>query len=516
MGTAANRGCRSLVIVLGDQLSFDTGAFDGFDPRLDRTLMAEVEEESEHVPSHKARIALFLAAMRHFASEVLSRGWPLDYLRLEQHPFRSLSEAMDEAIVRLQPERIVLVEPGDWRVREGLLRTARSRSVRVDLRSDRTFAATVEEFQAWARGRRRLVQEHWYRHLRLKSDVLMEGASPVGGQWNFDAQNRESFGSKGPGLVPRPVRFLPDATTREVLNLVQRRFASHPGELSEFDWPVDRRQALEALNDFVQNRLPSFGRYQDAMWEGEPFLFHSRLSAALNLKLLHPMEVVRAAEREFREGRVSLPAAEGFIRQILGWREYVRGLYHLWMPEWLGWNALDARLPLPEFYWTAETEMRCLREAIAQTLRLGYAHHIQRLMVTGLFAMLLGVRPVEVHRWYLAIYVDAVEWVELPNTLGMSQYADGGRMATKPYAASGRYIQRMSNHCSKCRFRPDRATGEEACPFTTLYWDFLARNEHRLANNLRMRPALLNLRRLSASDRVEIRRKAEQIGQCPP
>ncbi len=252
------------------------------------------------------------------------------------------------------------------------------------------------------------------------------------------------------------------------------------------------------------------------MWDGEPFLFHSRLSAALNLKLLHPMEVVRAAEEAYRSGHAPLPAVEGFIRQILGWREYVRGLYHLWMPDWLSWNALNAHRPLPEFYWTGETEMRCLKATVGQTLRHGYAHHIQRLMVTGLFALLLGVRPIEVHRWFLAIYVDAVEWVELPNTLGMSQFADGGRMATKPYAATGRYIQRMSNHCASCRFRPERATGEDACPFTALYWHFLERNEARLAGNPRMRPALTNLRRLSPDDRAAIRRKAERIAQGPP
>ena len=516
MGTIEADRCRNLVLVLGDQLSLGSGVFAGFDPSSDRVWMAEVDEESSHVPSHKARIALFLTAMRHFAEEVRSRGWPLEYLRLGDHPFPNLDEALGDAIRRLRPERLILAEPGDWRVRESLLSVAREHGAPIEVRPDRSFIATTEEFEGWAGGRRVLVQDHWYRHLRRRTSVLMDGANPVGGRWNFDAENRASFGPKGPGLVPKPLGFAPDAITRDVPELVARRFHAHPGRLDAFAWPVTRAQALQALEDFVRNRLPWFGRFEDAVWEGEPYLYHSRLSAALNLKLLHPMEAIRATEEAYRQGHAPLPAAEGFIRQILGWREYVRGLYHLWMPEWLGWNALDARLPLPEFYWTAETEMRCLRETIAQTLRLGYAHHIQRLMVTGLFAMLLGVRPVEVHRWYLAIYVDAVEWVELPNTLGMSQYADGGRMATKPYAASGRYIQRMSNHCSKCRFRPDRATGEEACPFTTLYWDFLARNEHRLANNPRMRPALLNLRRLSASDRVEIRRKAEQIGQCPP
>lgn len=512
----AETHCRNLVVVLGDQLSFDSGAFDGFNPAEDLVWMAEVEEESRHVPSHKARIALFLSAMRHFAEEVRAKGWAMEYLHLDDHLFQGLAEALGDALRRRRPKLLVLVEPGDWRVRESLLGVARQYRVPVDLRTDRCFVGSTDEFAQWAADRRNLVQEHWYRRLRQRTGVLMEGGSPVGGRWNFDADNRASFGARGPGLVPKPLGFVPDAITREVFELVERRFPHNPGELGAFDWPITRAQALQALEDFTRNRLPWFGRFQDAMWEGEPYLYHSRLSAALNLKLLHPLEAIRAAEEAFHEGRSPLPAVEGFIRQVLGWREYVRGLYHLWMPEWLEWNALDAQQPLPEFYWTADTEMRCLRETIGQTLRLGYAHHVQRLMVTGLFAMLLGVRPVEVHRWYLAIYVDAVEWVELPNTLGMSQHADGGRMATKPYAASGRYIQRMSNHCSLCRFRPDKATGEDACPFTTLYWNFLARNQSRLELNPRLGPVLSNLRRVNPGDLAEIRRKAEQIRRLPP
>jgi deoxyribodipyrimidine photolyase-related protein len=272
---------------------------------------------------------------------------------------------------------------------------------------------------------------------------------------------------------------------------------------------VTRPQALDVLSEFVAQRLPRFGRYQDAMWSGHPWLYHSHVSVALNLKLLNPREVVEAAEDAYRAGRVPLASAEGFIRQILGWREYVRGVYWTQMPQYLERNALAADHRLPAFFWNGETPMACLRDTIQQTLEHGYANHIQRLMVTGLYTLLLGVRPQEVHQWYLAVYVDAVEWVELPNTLGMSQYADGGVMASKPYAASGKYIQRMSNYCKGCRYDPGEAVGEKACPFTTLYWDFLLRHETVLAANPRMIMQIKNLSRLDSARRDEIAQQAQ-------
>jgi deoxyribodipyrimidine photolyase-related protein len=358
--------------------------------------------------------------------------------------------------------------------------------------------------------------EFFYREMRRAHRVLLDAdGGPEGGEWNYDVENRGSFGRGGPAaLEPPPApprRFEPDATTRAVLELVARRFAGHPGELAAFDWPVTRAEALAALEDFVTHRLPRFGLYQDAIWTGEPWLFHSRLAAALNLKLLDPREVVAAAEAAYRAGRVPLAAAEGFIRQVLGWREYVRGVYWLHMPGYLERNALGAGAPLPAFYWDGDTEMACLRDAIGQTLRLGYAHHIRRLMVTGLFALLLGVDPRRLHEWYLAVYVDAVEWVELPNTLGMSQYADGGVMASKPYVASGRYLQRMSNACGGCRYDPALSTGAKACPFTTLYWDFLARHEDALRRNPRMAMQMKNLARLDAGAREAIGEQAAAL-----
>jgi deoxyribodipyrimidine photolyase-related protein len=339
----------------------------------------------------------------------------------------------------------------------------------------------------------------------------MHDGQPVGGQWNFDADNRESFGARGPGRLPPRAAFEPDAMTREVLSLVAIRFAHHPGTLESFAWPVTREQAQQALARFIEERLPLFGRFEDAMWPGEPWLYHSQLSAALNLKLLTAREVVRAAEAAYHAGHAPLASVEGFIRQILGWREYVRGIYWTQMPGYLERNALEAKEELPAWYWTGETDMACLRDAITQTLRHGYAHHIQRLMVTGLFALLLGVRPQQVHAWYLSVYVDAVEWVELPNTLGMSQYGDGGIMASKPYAATGKYIQRMGGGCAGCRYDPARRTGERACPYTTLYWDFLMRHERMLASNPRMALQVKNVARLADAEREAIRQRADAI-----
>ena len=510
MRRALPKSVRHLVIVLGDQLDRSSAAFDGFDAGTDIVWMCEAREESTLVPVSRPRIAMFLAAMRHFRQALLAAGTSVLYRQLEEG-CGSLVEALREDVGRLAPQRLVVVEAGEWRLREAL-RTAFGSL--LDERPDRHFLCSTEAFARHARGRRQLRMEFFYREMRRAQAVLLDSAGgPEGGEWNFDAENRKSFGREGPQalVMPPPVAFPPDALTREVLRLVEHSFADHPGSLTDFDWPVTREQALLALEDFIARRLAGFGDHQDAMWTGEPWLFHSRISAALNLKLLDPREVIAAAEREYRAARAPLAAVEGFIRQILGWREYVRGVYWLHMPGYLERNALAASEPLPDFFWSGDTPMRCLAECIGQTLRYGYAHHIQRLMVTGLFLLLLGVDPREVHRWYLAVYVDAVEWVELPNTLGMSQYADGGVMASKPYVATGRYIERMSNYCSGCRYDPAKSTGEDACPFTTLYWDFLQRHETSLRANPRMGLQVRNLDRLDAAQRRAIREHAARL-----
>ncbi len=510
-------GVRNLVIVLGDQLDQQSSAFDGFDPALDAVWMAEVDEESTHVWSAKQRIAVFLSAMRHFAAHVRARGFTVRYTRLETQQETAtagstLAGELARSINHLKPSALVITAPGDWRVLQALRAVAQREGLPFDLRDDRHFFSTVRDFAVHAKGRKQLRLEYWYRELRMKYAILLEddGKTPLGGRWNFDADNRESFGKQGPTDVPAPTRMPPDEITTEVMQLVNTRFVDHPGQLESFGWPVTREEALLSLNDFVRERLPLFGQFEDAMWAGEVWLYHSHLSAALNLKLLNPREVVCAAELAYREGRAPLAAVEGFVRQILGWREYVRGIYWTQMPDYLEGNALNAQADLPAFYWTGNTDMACLKDAISQTLKHGYAHHIQRLMVTGLYALLLGVRPQAVHEWYLSVYVDAVEWVELPNTLGMSQYGDGGLMASKPYVASGRYIQRMSNYCQGCRYDPAVSTGPKACPYTTLYWDFLIRHEPKLKKNPRMGMQLKNLARLDTAARDAITTQAGQ------
>ncbi|AOS46145.1 Deoxyribodipyrimidine photo-lyase-related protein [Lacunisphaera limnophila] len=515
------RPLRHLILVLGDQLDLAASAFDGFDCAQDAVWMAEVAEESTHVWSGRPRIALFLSAMRHHREALRAAGRTVHYRELEESgKGGGLAEELTRAIARLKPQRLILTEPGDWRVGEALVQAAKAAGCPLEVRDDRHFYATRADFATHARGRKQLRMEYFYREMRRKHGVLLDAAGePEGGQWNFDPENRGSLLAGGPAGLKAPVKFEPDAITRGVIDLVNRVFADHPGKLDQFDWPVTTVEARVALQDFIAHRLEKFGQYQDAMWTEEAWLYHSRLAAAMNLKLLDPREVVGAAEQAWRKGRVPLAAAEGFIRQILGWREYVRGVYWRSMPGYVELNALEAHGALPQFYWTGDVPMVCLSQAIRQSLELGYAHHIQRLMVTGLYGLMLGVEPRKVHEWYLAVYVDAVEWVELPNTLGMSQYADGGIMASKPYVATGKYIQRMSNYCAGCRFDPAKATGPEACPFTTLYWDFLQRHEKRLAANPRMALQVKNLARLKPAELAAIRQQAGAIranGGVPP
>ena len=503
---------RCLVIVLGDQLDLDASGFDGFDAASDAVWMAEASEESTHVESSKPRTALFLAAMRHFALALQAVGRPLHYSRMDAGgQAGSLAAQLQADIARLRPARLAMTAPGDWRVLHAIKAVAQAHDLALDIREDRHFFSSVSDFAAHARGRKSLRMEYFYREQRKRHGILMQDDAPVGGQWNFDADNREAFGAAGPAGLPERALFEPDAVTREVIALVRQRFADHPGQLDSFAWPVTRAQALHSLHAFIMQRLPLFGRFQDAMWPGDAWLYHSHLSAALNLKLLNPREVVAAAEAAYHNGQAPLASVEGFIRQILGWREYVRGIYWTQMPAYLERNALGAGQDLPAWFWTGATDMACLRDALAQTLAHGYANHIQRLMVTGLFALMLGVEPKQVHAWYLAVYVDAVEWVELPNTLGMSQYADGGVMGSKPYIATGKYIQRMSPHCTGCRYDPAQRSGDKACPYTTLYWDFLMRHQALLAGNPRMALQVRNVARLSDAQKQAIQERAAAI-----
>lgn len=496
-----------LRFVLGDHLTRSVAALANLDPARDVVLMAEVAEETTYVRHHKQKIVLVLAAMRHFAAELEAEGVRVDYVRLDDpHNTGSFTGELARAVARHRPARVVVTEPGEWRVLRALRDAEAEIGVPIEVREDDRFYAGRARFRRWAEGRRGLRMEFFYRELRRETGILMQGTEPLGGRWNFDAENRKSL--PGGHRAPRRLRFEPDATTEAVIALVETRFADHFGDVRPFGWPVTRGQALAALDHFVAEALPWFGDWQDAMQTGDGFLYHSLLSPAMNLGLLGAREVVAAAEAAHAAGAVPLPAAEGFVRQILGWREYVRGIYWWRMPAYADTNALAATRPLPWFFWSGETDMNCMAEAIGDIRRNAYGHHIQRLMVTGNFALLAGLRPAEVEAWYLAVYADAFEWVELPNTHGMALFADGGLLASKPYAASGAYIDRMSDYCGSCRYEVRQRTGPDACPFNALYWDFLERNAETLSGNPRLAMPYRTLARFDEAERARIRASA--------
>jgi deoxyribodipyrimidine photolyase-related protein len=493
-------GVESIILVMGDQLTAALPAIREADPDRSRVLMCEVSEETGYVRHHRQKIAFILSAMRHFAAELRAAGRTVDYVTLDDPDNTgSFSGELRRALARHGARRIRTTAAGEWRVsqmqeqwRKGAL------GVPVEVLPDDRFLCRPEAFVAWAECRRELRMEFFYREMRRRTGLLMDDDRPAGGRWNFDADNRRAVpaGTR----FAAPLRFEPDAVTREVLELVTRRFGDHPGVIEPFWLGVTRRDAEAAFEHFLREALPGFGASQDAMLSTEPFLNHAVISPYLNVGLLDPLTVCRRAEDEWHAGRAPLAAVEGFIRQIIGWREFVRGIYWREMPGYRASNALGAHRPLPEFFWTGDTSLACLGAVIRQTLDIAYAHHIQRLMVTGNFALLAGLDPGEVHEWYLAVYADAFEWVELPNTLGMSQYADGGLLASKPYAASGAYIRRMSDYCGGCRFDPRLRTGPRACPFNYLYWDFLHRNRARLGRNARLTPAYRTLERLGETE----------------
>jgi deoxyribodipyrimidine photolyase-related protein len=500
----------ALVLILGDQLSPHLASLIAADKRDSVILMCEVADEATYVPHHKKKIAFILSAMRHFARELEDDGWRVDYVRLEDAGNTgSFTGEVERAVRRHSASRVIVTEPGEWRVLDMMRGWSQALGVPVDILPDARFLCSRGEFARWADGRKQLRMEFFYREMRRKTGLLMDGDEPEGGQWNYDAENRKPAGASL--FMPDVLRFAPDPITQEVLALIEQRFGNHFGDLQPFWFAVTRADAERAFAHFLKAALPSFGDYQDAMLAGEKFLYHSVCSPYLNAGLLDPLEMCRKVEAEYRAGRAPLNAAEGFIRQIIGWREYVRGIYWLKMPGYVEENFFANSRPLPGFYWTGETEMACIRAAVTQTREEAYAHHIQRLMVTGNFAMLAGIAPREVHEWYLAVYADAYEWVELPNTLGMSQFADGGLLGSKPYAASGNYINKMSDYCKGCRYSVAEKVGDRACPLNYLYWDFLARNRERLKGNQRLGPVYRTLDRMGEARLAEIRRSAERF-----
>jgi deoxyribodipyrimidine photolyase-related protein len=501
-------------------LDGDSAALDEFEPEQDAIWMAETEEEATHVWCHKFRLAFFFSAMRHFRVEQREAGRRIHCHELSRRASedrgRNFAELLTKDVHRLHPEKLILVLPGDMRVAEQLKQVASGLKPRLEVRPDRHFYTSPDEFSEYADGKKSLILEHFYRDMRRRHGVLMtQEGKPEGGDWNFDKDNRESFGAKGPGDIKRPRRFQTDPLTDEVIEMIEHRFADHPGRLDRFDLPVTHSQARSYLKDFVEFRLPRFGTYEDAMWAKEPFLYHSRLSAVMNSKLLSPRACVDKAVEAYRNGQAPLNSVEGFVRQILGWREFIRGIYWHHMPDYAERNALRCGdRDVPGFFWDGETDMRCVADCMESVLNFGWTHHIPRLMVMGQFALLLGVHPRKFHEWHMAMYVDAIDWVSLPNALGMSQYGDGGIVGTKPYCASGNYIHRMSNYCADCRYRYKEAAGDNACPFTTLYWDFLDRHRRQFADNRRMNFQMRNLERKNEEDLKSIRARARDLREA--
>jgi deoxyribodipyrimidine photolyase-related protein len=493
---------QTLILVLGDQLTHGRGALRDALPDKSTVLMAEVAAEAGYVPHNRHKIALIFSAMRHFRDELRAAGFEVIYYEYKAGVV-SLTAALERALQDGQYSGVSCCEPGEHRVRQALEKWSADRKVPLEWQPDDRFLCSTEAFQAWAEGRKQLRMEYFYREMRRRHGILLTSSGgPEGERWNYDRENRSGW--RGKDTPPPRPQLSPDEVTREVIAMVEVAFPDNPGDLSQFNLAVTREGAECQLDFFVEHCLGRFGQYQDALAEESDWLYHSLVSMYLNIGLLDPLETCRRVEAAWRAEQCTLAAAEGFIRQVLGWREYVRGIYWLAMPDYGELNALGAETPLPQWFWTADTDLRCLQRALRQSLDLGYAHHIQRLMVIGNFALLAGLDVSEVCEWYLAVYVDAFEWVELPNTLGMALYGDGGLMASKPYAASGKYIQRQGNHCARCRYRPDRVTGEGACPYNSLYWDFLERHSETFANNPRMGLALKNWTRKSAEERRDI------------
>ncbi|RAP37060.1 cryptochrome/photolyase family protein [Legionella quinlivanii] len=500
-----------LCFLLGDQLSESLSSLTVIDKRNDVIFLCEVMEEATYVAHHPKKIAFLFSAMRRFSKRLKALGYRVRYTQYDDAGNTGNFE--DELYRAIREEKISEVHvtyPGEWRVLQKLETLKREMPIPLVIHEDTRFLCTLDEFKIWAKDKKQLRMEYFYRMMRQKHEILIESKNrPVGGSWNYDEQNRKNANhvETFPSRIVHPI----DEMTSEVLSLVEKEFSNHFGQLQPFNFAVTREQALDEASYFIEHCLGFFGDYQDAMRSDEVNLYHSRLSFYLNAGLLLPLELCRMAEDALKNKAAPLNAVEGFIRQILGWREYVRGIYWLLMPDYADKNYFNASRPLPSLYWGEHTQMFCMKEVVRQTRVEAYSHHIQRLMITGNFALLAGINPKEVCEWYLAVYADAYEWVELPNTLGMALYADGGVMASKPYAASGKYIQKMSNFCKSCAYNPAEVIGEKACPFNSLYWNFIATHQNVLKNNQRLHYAYLNWDKMDPEKKKGILTKATEV-----
>ena len=500
---------KTRILVLGDQLSLDNRALAAGKRGRDCVVMAEVREEAAYVRHNRHKIALIFAAMRHFRDELIERGFEVIYFQWGDG-LESLEMGLRRALERSGAVAVEVCEPGEFRLLKAMQTWHERLEVPVTVLADTRFLASREDFADWAEGQKQLRMEYFYRNMRKRYGILLDGdGKPEGGRWNYDKENRKGW--RGSERIPERPVLRPDKITIQVVDEVNSAFPDNPGDLSQFYCAVTARQAQAQLDWFCANALDRFGTWQDAMADESPWLFHSLVSMYLNIGLLEPLAVCRQVEQAWRDGHCSLAAAEGFVRQVLGWREYIRGIYWRFMPDYRELNSLEANTPLPAWFWNAQTDLHCLQRSLSQSLDLGYGHHIQRLMVIGNFALLAGLDVKEVCDWYLAVYVDAYEWVELPNTLGMALHADGGLMASKPYAASGKYIQRQGNYCQQCRYDPRQMTGAGACPFNALYWRFINRHEEHFSSNPRMSLVIANWRKRAAKDKQAILAWADQV-----
>jgi len=501
----------TLRLILGDQLNLNHSWFQKRSAEVTYVLM-EVRQETDYVKHHVQKVAGFFAAMRNFAHELESNGHRVIYLFLnDPENAQSFEQNLKNIIRKHKFKRFEYQQPDEYRLDRQLQALAGRLPLTSEAVDTEHFLTGRQDVQQFFDGKKSYRMESFYRSMRKKHDILMEDGSPAGGQWNFDQENRNPYDDAV--QIPPPKCF--DNEVSDIAAMIEDAGVKTFGEIEpeRFGWPISRSQALELLDDFLRRRLSHFGVYQDAMSRESWALFHSRLSFALNTKMLHPMEVIRAAIRWAEDGRtreVDLASLEGFVRQILGWREYMRGIYWARMPEYETLNFFDHQAPLPDYYWSADTRMNCIRHAVAQSLKHAYAHHIQRLMITGNFALLAGVHPDAVDAWYLGIYIDAIQWVEIVNTRGMSQFADGGIVATKPYISSANYIHRMSDYCEACHYAAARKSGDKACPFNSLYWDFLHRHRGRLEKNPRVAMMYRTLDRMKKENRTEILKQAEK------
>ena len=497
------------VLVLGDQLTRQVGPL--ADRPDDRVLMVEAREFARRHPYHPHKLTLVFSAMRHFRDRLRADGRTVDY-----HTVGTFREGFEAHLDAHPGDTLVAMEPPSHGASAGLREAAEAAGGDIEFVENDLFLCDAETFESWA-GDGRLRHENFYRFMRRRTGHLVEGGEPVGGKWNYDDKNRET--PPEGWSPPEPPAFEPDALTREVVELVGEQFAggydeppyggawADPGE---FCWPVTRREACQALDDFVTHRLPEFGDYQDAMLDSEWALCHSLLSTSLNLGLLHPREVVERAVAAYREGEAPLHCVEGFVRQVLGWREFLRHVYRREMPDLATANQLDAGEDLPDLYWTGDTDMACLSDVVDGVRRRGYSHHIERLMVLSNFALIYGVEPAQLNEWFHAAYVDAFHWVTTPNVVEMGLFG-AGVFATKPYASSANYVDRMSDYCSGCPYYKTKTTGEGACPFNALYWDFLDRNEDRLRSNHRMGLVYSHLDDKDTGELAAIRERATDV-----